>query len=104
MKKKNNWVDEWDENWLPIDIFLTSTINLRQGGAVAQQRTTNGAPAPVNAQSNPAPRQQPVARPQTTSFSIKDAMQKKEEVKKVTQEESFAESNERNAFTQDDLV
>ncbi len=31
-------------------------------------------------------------------------MQKKEEVKKVTQEESFAESSERNAFTQDDLI
>lgn len=104
MKKKNNWIDEWDENWLPINIFFPSTINLRKGGAVAQQRTTNGAPMPTNGQANPAQRPQSAVKPQTTSFSIKDAMQKKEEVKKVTQEESFAESSERNAFTQDDLI
>lgn len=103
MKKKNNWVDDWDENWLPIDIFLPSTQSLRKGGSVAPQTTTNGAPRPQQTSTAAAPTT--AAGPaRATSFSIKDAMQKKEVVKEETKGESFAESAERNIFTQDELI
>lgn len=103
MKKKNNWVDEWDENWLPIEIFLPSTQLLRQGGT--PQNKTNGAASPQTNNASSAARtvQNPIVK-QTTSFSIKDAMQKKVEVKQEQQEESFADSNEREQFSQDALI
>lgn len=103
MKKKNNWVDEWDENWLPIDIFLPSTQALRQGGNVAPQRATNGAPIPqqYTAQNKP----QPTVANRTTTFSIKGAMQpKKEETQTGEQEEGFSEIKERTTFSQDELI
>lgn len=102
MKKKNNWIDEWDADWLPIDVFLPSTIALRQGGK-SQANNTSGVPNNTNTQKVATPAaSSPVQK--TTSFSIKDAMQKKEEVEVKKIEETMNISAERETFTQEALI
>lgn len=71
----------------------------------AQPRGTNGAPMPQQNATNASRQPQTNVARQATSFSIKNAMQKKEEeVKKEENEEAFNESTERNDFSQDMLI
>lgn len=108
MKKKNNWVDDWFTEEVPLQIFLPSTVSLRQGAKPAAQ--TNGAPAPQTAQNTQVTAQNDARRaaaPSTNkvmSFSIKDTMQKKVEVEVKKAEESVNISAEREVFSQDSLV
>lgn len=108
MKKKNNWVDDWFTEEIPLQIFLPSTVSLRQGAKPAAQ--TNGAPMPQSARNAQAAAQNDARRaaaPSTNkvmSFSIKDTMQKKVEVEVKKAEETVNVSAEREAFSQDSLV
>lgn len=108
MKKKNNWVDDWFTEEIPLQIFLPSTVSLRQGAKPAAQ--TNGAPMPQSARNvqaaaqNDARRAAAPSKNKVMSFSIKDTMQKKVEVEVKKAEETVNVSAEREAFSQDSLV
>ncbi len=104
MKKKNNWVDEWDADWLPIDVFLPSTIALRQGGKNNPTNNNTNNAANVQTPQRPATQAAPNTTAKTTSFSIKSAMQKKEEVEVKKIEETMNISAERETFSQEALI
>ena len=105
MKKKNNWVDDDFFGEIPLQIFLPSTISLREGAKPAAK--TNGAPMPQNVQNAQASvrnNAQGVTNGRVMSFSIKDTMQKKVEVEVKKAEETACMSEERESFSQDMLV
>ncbi len=104
MKKKNNWVDEWFPQEEPIDIFLPSTIALRQGAQPARNSAATPAPQSPQSVQMPAKQSPKPGAGRVMSFSIKDSMQKKVEVEQKKAEETVAISAEREAFSQESLV
>ncbi len=103
-KKKNNWVDEWFPQDEPIEIFLPSTIALRQGQP-AQTSNPTSTPQASRTEAQPAAKQtQAQGNSKVMSFSIKDSMQKKVEVEQKKAEETETISAEREAFSQEALV
>ena len=108
MKKKNNWVDDDFFGEIPLQIFLPSTISLREGAKPAPK--TNGAPmaqSVQNAQASTHANAPGATAPNAgkiMSFSIKDTMQKKVEVEVKKAEETACVSEERETFSQDMLV
>ncbi len=90
---------------VPIDLFLPSTISLRQGGKPVAPNS-----APQSSQSSPIVSRQVTQQPvnqqnsKITSFSIKGAMQKKVEVEQKKVEEAVSVSSESEPFSQDMLV
>ncbi|MBO7428219.1 MAG: hypothetical protein J6U08_05875 [Paludibacteraceae bacterium] len=104
MKKKNNWVDEWFPQDEPIEIFLPSTIALRQGQP-AQTSNPTSTPQASRTEAQPAAKQtQAQGNSKVMSFSIKDSMQRKVEVEQKKAEETETISAEREAFSQEALV
>ena len=104
MKKKNNWVDEWFPQDEPIEIFLPSTIALRQGQP-AQTSNPTSTPQASRTEAQPAAKQTKAqGKSKVMSFSIKDSMQRKVEVEQKKAEETETISAEREAFSQEALV